>query len=291
MSVKAMGWVWDSALPPSEKLIALAYADHADHDGGNIYPALDTIAAKTCMSRRNVIRVRQKLEERGVLIATKHATGRAPARYRMSADALAAVSRGDNLSSLDDALRGDNLSPHEVTTCHVGVTNATRRGDTLSPEPSLTVQRTVNRTERGAARRARPTLDAPPAIKAQPAPGKRGIPLPGEIVQPDPAVAMYAALTQYEPTKLQADDIARTCTDLALWEQVIRDRDGFGCSHRNVKAALDDYRAGGVRDYRAERATNGKAAAPTTSIEESVLRAAQLAGFDMAALTGGRNGN
>ena len=133
----------------------------------------------------------------------------------------------------------------------------------------------------GAARRTRPTIDAPPALKNQPAPGKRGAVLPGEIVQPDPAVAMYAALTQYEPTKLQADDITRTCTDLTLWEKVIRDRDGFGCSHRNVKAALDDYRAGGVRDYRAERAarSNGNAGKASDTIHDKLARAAAMAGF------------
>lgn len=283
MSIKAMSWVWDSALPPSEKLIALAYADHADHEGKHIYPALDTIAAKTSMSRRNVIRVRQKLEERGVLIETRKATGRAPARYRMSQAALESIGRGDNLSPLQDARRDDNLSPHGVTTEHVGVTNPARRGDTVSPEP-LTVHRTVNRTERGAARRTRATVEVPPALKNQPRPGTKRAAWVGPV-EPDPAVAMYVALTQYEPTKLQADEIARTCTDLTLWETVIRARDGFGCSHRNVTAALNDYRAGGVRDYRAERGavkSNGRPAAPAPApttpavSERSLARIAEM---------------
>ena len=44
MSVKAMSWVWDQDIPREQKFVLLAYADHADHDGGNIYPAVDTIA-------------------------------------------------------------------------------------------------------------------------------------------------------------------------------------------------------------------------------------------------------
>lgn len=142
-------------------------------------------------------------------------------------------------------------------------------------------QEVETKTQRGASRRARPTIDAPAAIKAQPAPGKRGAALPGEIVQPDPAVAMYAALTQYEPNKLQADDIARTCTDLTLWEKVIRDRMGFGCSSRNVADALADYRAGGVRNYRAERAarSNGNAGKASDTIQDKLTRAAAMAGF------------
>jgi hypothetical protein len=63
-----MGSVWESDLPNNEKLVALAYADHADHYGRNVYPSIGLIAAKCGYSRRNVRSITRILEEKGVLI-------------------------------------------------------------------------------------------------------------------------------------------------------------------------------------------------------------------------------
>lgn len=68
MSVKVMGWVFDQDLPTREKFVLLAYADHADHDGNNVYPAIDTVAAKTGYNARTVQRATRNLEEKGLLI-------------------------------------------------------------------------------------------------------------------------------------------------------------------------------------------------------------------------------
>lgn len=68
MSVRAMGWVWEmQGLSPAEKLVALAYADHAGHDGEGIYPAVRTVARKTGYSRRTVQATTRRLVERGLL--------------------------------------------------------------------------------------------------------------------------------------------------------------------------------------------------------------------------------
>jgi hypothetical protein len=266
-------------------LSQLCYWDGKEsNDDGWIFKTVPEFETETGMSEREQETARRRWSELGVVEISKRGLPAMPC-YRIAWARLMEL-------SISAPARSESAS--QVRTICPNLSGRSQGGLVRTDRPNIHTESTSRdyKTEReGAARRARPTIDAPPAIKAQPAPGKRGIPLPGEIVQPDPAVAMYVALTQYEPTKLQADDIKRAVVDLTLWEQVIRDRDGFGCSHRNVKAALDDYRAGGVRDYRAERATNGKAAAPGDTIEESVLRAAQLAGFDMAALTGGRNGN
>ena len=78
MSVKTMGLVWDmecpkeinkSAFKPSNKFVLIAYADHADHNGRNIYPAVPTIAKKTGYDERSVQRLTRELEEMVVLVA------------------------------------------------------------------------------------------------------------------------------------------------------------------------------------------------------------------------------
>jgi hypothetical protein len=61
MSVKMMGLVWDSFLPRDEKFILLAYADHANHDGKDIFPSVPTMARKTGYSERSVQIITKKL--------------------------------------------------------------------------------------------------------------------------------------------------------------------------------------------------------------------------------------
>jgi hypothetical protein len=77
MSVKAMSLVWDVQCPskindfdfkPGHKYVLIAYADHADQQGRNIYPAVLTIAGKTGYEERSVQRLTRELVEMGLLV-------------------------------------------------------------------------------------------------------------------------------------------------------------------------------------------------------------------------------
>lgn len=61
MSVKVMGMVWDCEMSRDMKFVLLAYADHADHEGKNIYPAVATIMRKTGYGERSVQAITKKL--------------------------------------------------------------------------------------------------------------------------------------------------------------------------------------------------------------------------------------
>jgi len=77
MSVEAMAFVWKLKLPHDEKFVLLAYADNANDNGGNIFPALLTVAKKTGYSKRSVQDITKKLETHGFLVRngkSKHAT-------------------------------------------------------------------------------------------------------------------------------------------------------------------------------------------------------------------------
>lgn len=63
MSVKASAAVWDMDLPPNKKLILLALADHADHEGKNVYPGNDLLVKKTGLCKRQVQRILALLEK------------------------------------------------------------------------------------------------------------------------------------------------------------------------------------------------------------------------------------
>jgi len=106
MSVKAMSLVWDFPCPanvngidfkPNHKYVLVAYADHADHNGRNIYPAVETIAKKTGYDARSVQRLARDLEDMKILIPD----GMGP--------------RGTNRYYIPFSDGGDKLSP--LTSC------------------------------------------------------------------------------------------------------------------------------------------------------------------------------
>lgn len=73
MSVKIMGAVWDldnSQISREEKYVLLAYTDHADHDGNNMYPSIETICIKTGYKERAAQMITKSLVKKGYLIAS-----------------------------------------------------------------------------------------------------------------------------------------------------------------------------------------------------------------------------
>jgi hypothetical protein len=69
MSGKATGKVWDMRLGSGpRKTVLLAYADHADHEGKNMYPSVAMIVFKTEYSEATVHRCVKELIEMGLLV-------------------------------------------------------------------------------------------------------------------------------------------------------------------------------------------------------------------------------
>lgn len=60
--------VWDSRLPHNQKFVLLAYADHANDEGGNIWPSITSTARKTGYSDRAVQKLTRQLTDLGILI-------------------------------------------------------------------------------------------------------------------------------------------------------------------------------------------------------------------------------
>lgn len=131
MSVKAMSLVWDMTCPdtvngmefkPSHKFCLLAYADHADHNGKNIFPAVGTVAKKTGLDERTVQRLTADMVNMCILLDDgkgPRGTNRWSLPYSAGGDKLSPPTncRGDkNPESLGDIPSGDipsgdNLSP------------------------------------------------------------------------------------------------------------------------------------------------------------------------------------
>jgi biotin operon repressor len=114
MSIKLQSMAWDTSLPTNEKVILALMCDFADDNGLSCFPSRDTLARKYGSSKRTIQRLIAKLEERGLLIPTKHQKGGSSrdnkgytVHYAINVEML----KGDNLSRLEPAPKDDKLSP------------------------------------------------------------------------------------------------------------------------------------------------------------------------------------
>lgn len=71
MSWKISGQVWEIKLPANKLIVMLALADHADHEGNNVFPSISLVAWKTGYSERQVQRIIKSLIKDGLLEETK----------------------------------------------------------------------------------------------------------------------------------------------------------------------------------------------------------------------------
>jgi predicted transcriptional regulator len=66
MSIEASSWAWRLKIPPTEKVVLLAIADHADHEG-RCWPGMEGLAEKAGVHRVTVAKVVKRLEDKGLL--------------------------------------------------------------------------------------------------------------------------------------------------------------------------------------------------------------------------------
>ena len=70
-----MGAVWEFNLPPVEKAVLLAMADHAQDDGTRCYPSVERIAAKTGFGERAIQGAIKELRKSGLLVLVGYERG------------------------------------------------------------------------------------------------------------------------------------------------------------------------------------------------------------------------
>ena len=136
MSVKVMALVFDYAgLSSSEKFVLLAYADHADHSGNNVFPSVAFVARKTNYNDRTVQRTSRKLEQDGYHIPDGRGR-KGTKKWRINVNKLMGAAES----------HPGRKSHSEVAESHSGresrseVAENPIRGGTESPESSLNHQ-------------------------------------------------------------------------------------------------------------------------------------------------------
>jgi hypothetical protein len=146
MSVEAMNWAWKQALPPSEKLLLMSLADHAD-ERGECFPSKKSLSDRCSISLRTVIRLQQVLCDKGVLSITtrKRTNGSTTSNlYLLHLDVFLKANTTQEGGQITPK-GGDKLSRGGVTNCHpTGVTNCHGGGVTGVTPITTNEQETTN---------------------------------------------------------------------------------------------------------------------------------------------------
>lgn len=155
MSGKVSGFIWDHYPGGGyERLVMLALADDANHEGGDIYPSVERLARRCMISARSVQRYLREIEARStggipwVEVVSGDKGGRGVTReYRIPMQKLAEVvpvprrtvtdshpleaeKKGDSQSPI--SLKGASETPFEAKR----VTETPQKGDrAVSPDP------------------------------------------------------------------------------------------------------------------------------------------------------------
>lgn len=155
MSVKVMSWVWDhSRAKGNDRLVLLAIADSAGHDGRDAWPSVATLAEKCQVSERTVQRSIKALAKLGELVIHVQAGGdervrsdRRPNRYTVVMHGVANSRPAEN-GVTEEAGRGVDLSEAGRQSVQDGVTPVTPKPSSEpSSEPSSTRGDDVAETE------------------------------------------------------------------------------------------------------------------------------------------------
>lgn len=125
-----MGKVWDAQLAPNHKLVLLAYADAAEHDGTKCYPGEDRIVEMTGYSRSQVRRVTSELIQAGYLTKVRGGHRGLRAEYRVEVAKL----EGSQIATLSETEESQPRDPIEGER----VANDTRKGRAHATPPVLT---------------------------------------------------------------------------------------------------------------------------------------------------------
>lgn len=209
-----MSAVWAMLLPPTEKLVLLRLADHADELGAHAYPSVGTLAEAACVSTRTVQRILQGLRQQRLIVIEQPATRYKPTTYQLTLPASAFsplkrnMARGAILSSLD-SLRGDTGVVSGVTQLCRPILPRSEEQIQEQPAPNHRPVQTVEKS--GPAHRSEhPVASYRVLVKLAHAVVVRGLPDHKEIQQLAKSVEANSMRFTHVPALVAALDAARS---------------------------------------------------------------------------------
>lgn len=234
MSVKQMALVWEHDFEHNDMLVMLALTDHADHDGGSIFPSVDRIAWKTAYSEKQVRNIIKGLRERGVLVIVAKSTPTRPNEYRIDwttvkkKPAYRGVKITTPISGVEEnGVMGGNLEPKTGDRVVIAITT----------EPSLKTNHHIE-----------PSLGE---YTYEPLEGALPQKLGKDPRYQHPAIKIYRTRMHLQVHRDWVDEAIRVVgqepASLTKWDTLLRDWNGNKWNPGNVKGQLEAFQNGGLK--------------------------------------------
>lgn len=139
MSILHIKALMETDLPVGPKFTAVAFASHANQDGGSIYPAIARVAMLTSRSPRQIERDVAKLLKAGVLVLESSRRGgrSKSAEYRLDSQAIDRHRRGGPAYRSSSGKRGK--WPEGITDPGVAVSSQNDDADVIIRPPNSCV--------------------------------------------------------------------------------------------------------------------------------------------------------
>lgn len=147
MSIAVLTWAWKQPLPPTDKYLLLAFADHANDEDFTCYPSLTHLSKKTGFDRSTVWKISERLIAIGAITRVGfHRSGTTMYRVNSGSCLTPLVARGNQLPSATGVVAHGNQASCPGQTGVVAVGNPES-----SVEPSVNRHRTVSRNNTASA--------------------------------------------------------------------------------------------------------------------------------------------
>jgi hypothetical protein len=251
MAIRIMAMVFKSGgLTPTQKLVLLALADHANEEGSSVFPSVQRLTIKTGLGERAVRKCLGDFRDSKLLLVVHKAGQHRPTEYAINVQKLTDLRHPDlhqmpSRGAPDAGL--DNPGVHVVPS----------RGARGAPESSYNHQVNNNRQLRGGAN----------------APGTSRKPRDERLDHP--AITTYKSVTKRHVTEAWRDEVIKAVgedpADLERWGNHLRDWLGHGWNPSNIVGILDSFEAGGIKAKGADpwdAALNGVGKKPDSLLDE-----------------------
>ena len=206
----------------SSKSVLLAYADHAQDDGGSAYPSVSRLMVKTGLSRVSITRAKQALVKAGYMTKVG----------KSERDTDSVVINIDKLN----LLQNNDWSPFRASKPSLpSVVNPVYQEGS---KPSLPESSVLNPSSKP----LKEGRAAPNNNGAKPKPKKKRDPLLDH-----PAIIEYREIARFHVPIVWRERVVEAVGDnVDLWKSVVFDWIGRGYNPRNVKDMLDAFHKGGL---------------------------------------------
>jgi hypothetical protein len=173
MSFRVQNIVLSSKIPATPRLVLHALAWWANHDGSNVFPKVEDVAARAGLSVRQTQRVMAELRRRGFLVLLRESNGRPGEanRYRIDLDVVIGAKVSERVSDchpLEPCDGCQDVTPTGDKTGMDGCQDVTPRVTLLSPlidNPSLNSSEPVTTRAREASLPVQKSLMLPIACE------------------------------------------------------------------------------------------------------------------------------